>query len=106
MGFFDIFKTPDINEGVKAFNESENAFLIDVRSEAEYNTGHIPGSINVPGENIGRISDVVSDEDAKIFVYCLSGGRSSRAVSAMKHMGYTDVTNIGGIAAYRGKVEK
>ena len=106
MGFFDIFKTPDINEGVKTFNESKNAFLIDVRSAAEYNTGHVPGSCNVPVESIGRIEAVVPDKDAKLFVYCLSGGRSGRAVSAMKHMGYTDVTNIGGIASYRGKVEK
>ena len=39
-------------------------------------------------------------------VYCRSGARSRQAVSILKHMGYTNVHNIGGIAAYSGKVER
>ena len=60
----------------------------------------------MPLDNLGRIDDVVPDENTPVFVYCLSGGRSGRAVSIIKQMGYTNVTNIGGISAYRGKVEK
>ena len=41
-----------------------------------------------------------------MFVYCYSGARSGQAVEALKKMGYEDVKNIGGIAAYRGKLER
>ena len=40
-----------------------------------------------------------------MFVYCHSGAKSGQAVSALRRMGYTNVKNIGGIAAYSGKVE-
>ena len=40
-----------------------------------------------------------------MFGYCHSGAKSGQAVSALRRMGYTNVKNIGGIAAYSGKVE-
>ena len=40
-----------------------------------------------------------------LFVYCLSGARSSHAAAVLRRMGYCNVTNIGGINRYRGKVE-
>lgn len=45
-------------------------------------------------------------KDTPLFVHCLSGGRSGRAVSFLKHEGYTNVKNIGGINGYTGKVEQ
>ncbi len=106
MGFFDFLRSPDINEGVKNFSNTEKAVLVDVRTVEEYASGHIPKSRNVPLDNIGRIALAVPDKNTPVFVYCLSGGRSSRATSLIKQMGYTNVTNIGGISAYRGKVER
>ena len=44
------------------------------------------------------------DRGAPLYVYCRSGGRSSRAAALLKRMGYTNVTDIGGIADYRGRV--
>ena len=106
MGLFNFFRTPDINEGVKEFNNTNKAVLIDVRTVGEYASGHIPKSRNVPLDNIGRIAAVVPDKHTPVFVYCLSGGRSNKATSFIKQMGYTNVTNIGGISAYKGKVER
>ena len=48
MGFFDLFKHKDINQGVAQFQQTSNAMLVDVRTPEEYREGHIPGSINVP----------------------------------------------------------
>ena len=48
---------------------------------------------------------VTESKDTVLYVYCRSGARSRQAVSLLKHMGYTNVHNIGGIAAYSGKVE-
>ena len=41
---------------------------------------------------------------APLFAYCHSGSRSSQAAAMLRHMGYTNVKNIGGIAGYTGKV--
>ena len=105
MGFFDFFKQPDINQGVNEFRQREDAILLDVRTPQEYQSGSIPGSQNVPLQSIDKVDTVVENKDAALYVYCHSGARSRQAVSVLQHMGYTNVTNIGGIAAYRGKVE-
>ncbi len=79
--------------------------LIDVRSPEEYRQGHIPGSRNIPVDRIGEIQNTVADRDAKLFVYCLSGSRSAYACANLVRMGYTNVTNIGGIAHWSGEIE-
>ena len=105
MAFFDFLKQPDINHGVQEFKNTEGAVLLDVRTPQEYREGYIPGSINVPLQQLDKISSVTDNKDAPVFVYCYSGARSHQAASILQHMGYTNVYNIGGIAAYRGKVE-
>jgi len=106
MGFFDFFKQPDINQGVKAYHSAPSAVLLDVRTPQEYRQGRIPGSKNVPLQAIDNVVSVAENKDVPMFVYCYSGSRSSQAASALRRMGYTNVTNIGGIAAYSGKVER
>ena len=105
MGFFDFLKQPDINQGVKEFNQREGAILLDVRTSQEYRDGHIPGSKNLPLQAIDKAADLVENKDTVLYVYCYSGARSRQAAGILQHMGYSNVNNIGGIAAYRGKVE-
>jgi len=105
MGFFDFFKQPDINQGVKEYQQREGSILLDVRTPQEYRDGFIPGSKNVPLQNIDKVDSVVENKDTALYVYCHSGARSRQAASILQRMGYTNVNNIGGIAAYRGKVE-
>ena len=105
MSIFDFFKQPDINKGLKEYAEKENAVLLDVRTPQEYREGHIPGSKNVPLQTLDKVRSVVENKDAELFVYCYSGARSRQATAMLQHMGYTNVQNIGGIAAYHGKVE-
>ena len=105
MGIFDFFKHPDINQGVQEYKNAAGAVLLDVRSPQEYREGHIPGSQNVPLQQLDKVEEVTENKDTVLYVYCHSGARSRQAVSLLKHMGYTNVHNIGGIAAYSGKVE-
>ena len=105
MSFFHFFKQPDINQGVKEFRQREGAVLLDVRTPQEYRDGFIPGSKNLPLQTIDKVADLVENKDTALYVYCHSGARSLQAVSYLQRMGYTNVNNIGGIAAYRGKVE-
>ena len=106
MSIFDFFKQPDINKGLKEYAEKENAVLLDVRTPQEYREGHIPGSKNVPLQTLDKVRSVVENKDAELFVYCYSGARSKQAAAVLGQMGYTNVQNIGGIAAYHGKVER
>ena len=100
MMLFNFFSTPDINAGVKEYELTDGAVLLDVRTESEYSDG----SINLPLDRITMIEKVVKDKAVPLYVHCLSGGRSRQAVSYLKQMGYTNAKNIGGISGYRGKV--
>lgn len=103
---FGFLKREDINKGVDEFKATAGAVLLDVRSKDEYRSGHVPGSKNIDVGEIGKATSVVRDKTTPLFVHCLSGARSSRAVSALKSMGYTNVKNIGGINSYTGPVER
>ncbi len=105
MGLFDFFKGTDINKEVENCKADSNAYLLDVRSGREYKDGHIPGSINVPVEDIEHVKNVITDFSKPVYIYCLSGMRAGRAQKAMSKMGYTDVKNIGGINSYKGITE-
>ena len=105
MGLFEMHRHPDINRGVEEYQRSADAVLLDVRTPQEYRQGHIPGSINLPLQAIDNVYEVVENEDAVLYVYCRSGTRSGQAVSILQHMGFVNATNIGGMAAYTGKVE-
>ena len=106
MGFFDFLKGPDINQGVKEYNATDGAVLLDVRTPDEYRQGHIPGSKNVPLQSIDKVTVMINNKATPIFVHCLSGSRSRQAAAILQQMGYTNVKNIGGISAYAGKVER
>ena len=106
MGLFDLLRGTDINNKLQEMREVKGAVLLDVRNADEYKSGHIPGAINVPVDSIESISKKVKKKDTPIYSYCLSGARSGRAVSALKAMGYTNATNIGGINRYRGELER
>ena len=93
-------------ERLNEFYAQENAILIDVRQPDEYAQGHIPGARSVPLQKLRDFSLEVTDPDTPIYVYCLSGGRSARAVRALRGVGFTAVTDLGGINAYTGQLEK
>ena len=105
MSLFGLFTKTDINTGVEQFRNTPHAVLLDVRTRQEYADGHIPGSRNIPLDQIDSALATIPNRETPVFVYCLSGGRSGQSVAYLKKMGYTDVVNIGGISSYRGKRE-
>ena len=106
MGFFDFFRRPDIHQGTKNYESTPGAVLLDVRTPEEYREGHIPGSQNIPLHTIDKADSVIKNKDTPLYVYCHSGVRSSQAVGILQRMGYSRAVNIGGMAAYSGKVER
>ena len=73
---------------------ADNPFLVDVRSNTEFQEGHVIGSVNIP---LDQISQNLSKFNSKnqIVVFCRSGMRSSQAKSILNQNGFTNVTNGG-----------
>ncbi len=106
MGFFDMFKFKDINEELAKAKTIQGSVILDVRSVSEYKGGHIPKSINIPVDEISKVSMQYKDKATPFFVYCLSGARSAGAARMLKHMGYENIVDMGGISRYHGEIER
>ncbi|MDA8124241.1 MAG: rhodanese-like domain-containing protein [Deltaproteobacteria bacterium] len=75
--------------------ESANPLIIDVRTEAEWNSGHIEGAVLIPYEQIGeRIGAVAPDKTRRIYLYCRTGRRAKIAQETLNKLGYKDVINL------------
>ena len=105
MGLFDLFHRPDIDQGVQECLNA-GATLLDVRTPQEYREGHIPGSRNIPLQKLETSAGLPDAGDTPLYVYCQSGARSRQAAALLREMGYARVKDLGGIAAYSGKVER
>ena len=86
-------------EDAKARMDSGDTIVIlDVRTQEEYDAGHIAGAILVPNETIAdKQPALLPDLDAEILVYCRSGNRSAQAAKKLIAIGYTNVVDFGGI---------
>lgn len=105
MGIFRLPRYQEINQGVYEYLRHPDAKLLDVRTPAEYIQGHIPGSLNIPLHNLEEVEFLVDSKDKPLYLYCQSGTRSRIAAMELQELGYKNVYNIGGIAAYEGKME-
>ena len=70
--------------------------VIDVRSEAEWNTGHLEGALHIEWQDILQISPDIS-KDEQIYLYCRSGNRSEKATKILLEAGYINAKNAGSI---------
>lgn len=79
------------------------AKIVDVRSKAEYASGHIKGSINIPLNELSRLPKSLKPEHT-IITCCASGMRSAAAKSQLKAMGFSQVHNGGGWHSLNQKI--
>ena len=78
----------------------DGAFLVDVRTQGEFRSGHLPGARLIPVDTIpNKLSAFGPDKDRPIVVYCKSGSRSSRAEGILKAAGYTNIIDGGGYSS-------
>lgn len=94
-------------EEAKALMDSEEGYVIlDVRTQAEYDEGHIPGAVVIPDTEIeARAEEELPDKDQLILVYCRSGRRSKNAAGILAELGYTNIREFGGILDWPYAVE-
>ena len=94
-------------EEAKEIMDSEEGYVIlDVRTQEEFDQGHIPGAIQISHEEIAeKAEEVLTDKDQMILVYCRSGRRSKIAAEALGELGYTNIKEFGGIIDWPYEVE-
>jgi rhodanese-related sulfurtransferase len=82
-------KTVSAADVKAAIDKKENAVILDVRDPNEYAAGHLPGAINVSRGTLEfAIWGKVQDQNAKIYVYCKTAGRSTLATKTLNDLGY------------------
>jgi phage shock protein E len=75
-----------------------NPMIIDVRTQGEWDSGHLQSAVHLPLDSLSRdIETVAPNKRQRIFLYCRSGNRSGQAAKIMLNLGYSDVVNAGGI---------
>lgn len=88
-------------EAVQLINR-EKAVLIDVSEPAEYAAGHAAGARSVPLGSIESSKSLPGNKALPLVVLCPTGSRASRAVGALRKLGFQNVRTLGGgLAAWR-----
>ncbi len=97
--------TPE--EAMEIMDSEEDYILLDVRRYDEFDSGHIPGAVCVPNEEIedGKRLEGYSYPHTPMLVYCRSGRRSKEAAQKLANAGYSRVYEFGGILDWPGEIE-
>ncbi|PKL67801.1 MAG: rhodanese-like domain-containing protein [Methanobacteriales archaeon HGW-Methanobacteriales-1] len=96
-----IFKDITPQESSQIIKDNINNpefFLLDVRTPAEFQSGHLEGAVNVDYQSNFKVEIEQMDKEKKYLLYCKSGIRSANALEIMRHFGFNEVYNmLGGI---------
>ncbi|MEM8606640.1 MAG: rhodanese-like domain-containing protein [Myxococcota bacterium] len=91
------FAAPRISGEEAQRKVREGAVLVDVRSNEEYDGGHLDGALNIPIRELGDRMTEVGGTDREVVVYCASGTRSAIAKQMLESEGYEHVHDLGGM---------
>ena len=79
----------------KKIVEKGNGTLVDVRTPAEFNMGHIKGAVLINFYDTNFKSDFNAlNKNKPVYIYCRSGNRSSKAVGILKDIGFKEIVNL------------
>ena len=91
-------------EAAEIMNSGADHLLLDVRTQEEFQSGHIPGAICIPNETIGtEAPPQLPDKGQMLLIYCRSGNRSKQAAEKLAKLGYTNILEFGGINTWTGE---
>ena len=112
-GLFMFMQNGNANQTMKyeelqnKLNAQESFVLLDVRTQEEFDAGHIASAILLPYDEIAlKAATVLPDKEKEIVLYCRSGRRSAIAKKALVELGYKDVEDFGGINRWKGELVK
>jgi len=100
-----VYLVVNPEKGKALLEEDADMVLIDVRTPEEYNSGHIPNSVNIPLDQIEKVIESEYDVDVPLMVYCRSGSRSATAAAILKNLEYQTIYDLGGIINWPYEIE-
>ncbi len=102
-----MVNTIDAEKAMEMMASGDPYTLVDVRTQAEFDEGHIEGALLLPNDQLETLAaEQLPDKDAVILVYCRSGNRSAAASELLVELGYTNVYDFGGIMDWPGEIVK
>lgn len=84
-------------EAKQRMEKNSEAIVLDVRTQEEFDQGHIPGAICLPNEFIAADMPFPFGKDTELLLYCRSGNRSAEAAKKLRDLGFSNVYDFGGI---------
>ncbi len=101
------YKSVSAQKAKELMDTEESYIILDVRTDEEYEQGHIKNAILIPDYDIEtRAEKELPDKDQLIMVYCRSGRRSKNASEVLVSLGYTNIVEFGGIIDWEYEIEK
>lgn len=99
------FKSVTVKEFSEKLAENPDAVLIDVRTPGEYADGHLQNAVNIDWKGNDFDTQVSNlDKSKPVYLYCLSGGRSTAAANFLKEEGFSEVIEMdGGMMKWRSE---
>ncbi len=82
------------------------ARVVDVRTPQEFASGHVPGAINIPFEEIGRRASEIGPPSTQVVLYCRTGRRSGIAAEALQKAGYNRLYDFKSVSAWPGELAR
>lgn len=102
-----VYMNINAEEAKHIMDTTDGYIILDVRTQEEYDQGHIPGAMLIPHTDIETNAEtMLTDKDQMILVYCRSGRRSKMAAEALVALGYTNIREFGGIMDWPYEVVK
>ena len=99
------YRRVSMQEAVDMMADEAGYIILDVRTAQEFASGHIPGAMLLPNEDIGTEEIAqLPDKSQLILVYCRSGNRSKQAADKLVRLGYTNIVELGGINSWPGEI--
>ncbi|MEU9338816.1 rhodanese-like domain-containing protein [Streptomyces sp. NPDC048290] len=90
--------TPSALDADQAHTRLGDLTVVDVRTPGEYASGHLPGALNIPLDQLERALPVLRRVHGELLVVCASGARSANACARLAEAGIAAMTLTGGTA--------
>ena len=91
----ELWTVSELNESISKIDHE--LVLLDVRTQAEYDSGHILNAINISHEQILEDPELLAEyKDSQMVVFCRSGVRAGKVIQLLESIGFEDIIDIDG----------
>lgn len=93
-------------QAAKEKMDTEEVYVVDVRTKEEFAQGHIVNAINLPLDTLTKTMEYPFAQEDQVLVYCRSGNRSAQAAEKLSEFGFTHIYDFGGIQDWTYEIEQ